>query len=119
MSEDLETYDWYNYFRHWDNYYRSTLIPTPITGKLRGPHGFSCDVSLPPITAKDPSTVTQSHIDLLEKAYLLEMTRTMAKNSYDDARIAALGAAEHGISEVKIARLLNVSRMTVRKWRGK
>jgi len=49
----------------------------------------------------------------------LRSARHAEQNAYEAARLATINAWEDGATEVEIARILGVNRMTVRKWRGK
>ncbi len=46
----------------------------------------------------------------------LAAARKAADNAYEAARVVALKAINDGIPEAVAARLLNVNRMTIRKW---
>lgn len=49
----------------------------------------------------------------------LRSARSRLAEAYGDAQAAALTAAADGLSEVRIARVLGVNRLTIRKWLGK
>lgn len=49
----------------------------------------------------------------------LAKARGAQRKALDDARTEALAAVAGGLSEVDVAHILGVDRMTVRKWRGK
>ena len=52
-------------------------------------------------------------------ARALRSARSRLAEAYSDAQAAAIAAADDGLSEVAIARTLDVNRLTVRKWLGK
>lgn len=57
--------------------------------------------------------------DLKRAGRALRAARMIERDAYETARLAALEAAADGTTEVEIAQVLGVNRMTVRKWRGK
>lgn len=57
--------------------------------------------------------------DLETAAHFLREARVALDAAMEDARMAALDALANGATEVSVAERLGVTRMTVRKWRGK
>jgi transposase len=49
----------------------------------------------------------------------LKKARQAEEAAMEAARVAALAAIQHGMTEVDVAKQLGVNRMTVRRWQGK
>jgi hypothetical protein len=58
-------------------------------------------------------------VDLIRAGEELKAARKAANAAYADAQRAALAALHAGATEVAVADVLGVDRMTVRKWAGK
>src|SRR6185312_8285272 len=72
------------------------------------------------VLAQDDGGMMDDDYDALTRAArALRAARKRLDAAMDGARDAAIAAAAAGISEVSIAEILEVHRLTVRKWLGK
>ena len=63
--------------------------------------------------------LAQSRLELTHAGHTLDQARHDQAAALEAVRLAVLDAIAHGVTEAEAARLGQVDRMTVRKWRGK